>query len=274
MATGLADPARQPQHEHQHFGDRLVEFGRDLVANFDMRQGAGQNLVLLDRDIVGPGDLDDFGADRALALGDDPGRAGLVVMQRDRQPVFGVEAHSARSRKCPALAAGGCGGAPSRTTISPGLSSAWVSAWLNCAAPARNCAAVAGRSAHIRTDVVSPVSDINACSGPAGSTSSEKRARHTRFAASTSTVPLSREISNCAIAVPCGVRNGISKFQRGETLSMRGFAISVRSGSEATCSSVCRAIAASVSPSRWCTEAASGASGAIDGEATGWGAGN
>ena len=27
--------------------------------------------------------------------------------------------------------------------------------------------------------------------------------------------PPSREISNCAIAVPCGVANGISKFQRG-----------------------------------------------------------
>ena len=37
----------------------------------------------------------------ALALGDDARRAGLVVMQRDRKR-FGIHAHSARSRKCPA----------------------------------------------------------------------------------------------------------------------------------------------------------------------------
>ena len=33
--------------------------------------------------------------------------------------------------------------------------------------------------------------------------------------------PPSREISNCAIAVPCGVTNGISKFHRGAVVSIR-----------------------------------------------------
>src|SRR6202011_1417494 len=142
---------------------------------------ARQHLVLLDRDIVGFCDLDDLGADGALALGNDPGRTGPVVMQRDRELGFGVDAHSARSRKCPARAGCGCGGVPSRITISPGLSSARLSAWPSCAAPARNCAAVAGRSAHIRTEVLSPTSDTRACTGPTGSTSSENRARHARF---------------------------------------------------------------------------------------------
>ena len=45
-------------------------------------------------------------------------------------------------------------------------------------------------------------------------------------------------------------------------------AMSTRSGSEATCNRVWRAIAASVSPSRRCAVVASGASGAIDGAAT------
>ena len=104
---------------------------------------------------------------------------------------------------------------------------------------AAGCAAVAGRSAHIRTEVLSPVSDTSACTGPAGSTSSENRARHTRLAGSTSLPLPSREISNCAIAVPCGVTNGISKFQLGAVVSMRGPpAMSTRSGSEATCSNV------------------------------------
>ena len=60
----------------------------------------------------------------------------------------------------------------------------------------------------------------------------------------------SREIANCAIAVPCGVANGISKFQRGIEVSMRLPPASTRSGSEATCNSVWRASAASVSSSR------------------------
>src|SRR5215207_653702 len=128
-----------------------------------MGQGARQHLVLLDRDVMFPGELDDLRADDALALGDDPGGAGLVVVQRDRKLVPGLDAHSARSRKWPARAAGAaCGGAPSRITISPGCSSARLSAWLSCEAPARSCSAVAGRSAHIRTEVLSPVSDTSA----------------------------------------------------------------------------------------------------------------
>jgi hypothetical protein len=155
---------------------------------------------------------------------------------------------------------------PSRITISPGRSSALLSASLNRPTPARSCAAVAGRSAHIRTEVPSPLSDTSAWIGPESSTSSENRARHTRLAASTSRPPPSREISNCAIAVPCGVTNGISKFQRGAVLSICVFALSMRSGSDATCSKVCRAIAAPVSSSRRCADVASGAPGAIDGD--------
>ena len=60
-------------------------------------------------------------------------------------------------------------------------SSARLSAWLNCDAPARSWAAVSGRSAHIRTAVFSPTSDTSACTGPVGSTSSVNRARHTRW---------------------------------------------------------------------------------------------
>ena len=37
---------------------------------------------------MGLGDLDDLGADRALALGDDARRARPVVMQRDRKLAF------------------------------------------------------------------------------------------------------------------------------------------------------------------------------------------
>ena len=83
--VSYADPPRQPQHEDQHFGHRLVEFRRNFVADLDMGQGAGQHLVLLDRDVMFPGELDDLGADDALALGDDPRRAGLVIVQRDRK---------------------------------------------------------------------------------------------------------------------------------------------------------------------------------------------
>src|SRR6516165_7682104 len=206
---------RQAEHEHQHLGDRLVELGRDLVAELDIGERAGQHLVLLDRDVVLFGDLDDFCADRTLALGDDARRAGAVIMQRDRERDFGVRAHSARSRKWPAFAGAGCGGAPSRITMSPGDSSALLSAWLSSPAPARSCAAVCGRSAHIRTEVRSPDSEISACTGPAGSRLIEKRACQVRLAASTASPPPSREISNCAIAVPCCAANGISKFQRG-----------------------------------------------------------
>src|SRR5882672_2654413 len=247
----LANASRQPQHENQHLRHRLVKFLRNFVADFDVRERSGQHFVLFDRDVMGLGDRDDLRANGTLALGDDPRRTGLVVVQRDRKLVLYVNAHSARSRKCPAGAGADAGGVPSRITMSPGLSSALLSAWLSCAAPARSCTAVAGRSAHIRTDVRSPLSVTSAWTGPAGSTSSENRARQTRFAASASVpLPPSREISNCAIAVPCGVANGISKFQRGAAGSSRVLPVSIRSGNEATCNNVWRAIAASVSASR------------------------
>lgn len=82
--------------------------------------------------------------------------------------------------------------------------------------PARSRSAVSGRSAHIFTLVLSPTSETRACTGPAGSTSSVKRARQTRDDPSADcSLPPSREISNWATAVPCGVANGISKLQRG-----------------------------------------------------------
>src|SRR5580698_6304351 len=147
--SALPNSPRQPEDKNQDLRHRLVKLGRNLVAEFDVGERAGQYLVFLDRDVVGLGNLDDPGADRAFALGDDPRRAGAVVMQRDRELVLGWATHSARSRKCPAGAEAVCAGAPSRITISLAPSSALLSAWLSCAAPARNCAAVAGRSAHI-----------------------------------------------------------------------------------------------------------------------------
>ena len=77
----------QPQHEDQDFGDGLVQLGRDLVAELDIGERAGQHLVLLDRNVVGLCDLDNLGADRALALGDDARGAFAVVVQRDRELV-------------------------------------------------------------------------------------------------------------------------------------------------------------------------------------------
>ena len=113
-------------------------------------------------------------------------------------------------------AALGCGGAPSRITISPGVSSARLSAWLSCAAPARNCAAVAGRSAHIRTEVVSPDQRHQRVNRTGRlDVEREPRAPDPLGRLDLAVPPPSREISNCAIAVPCGVTNGISKFQRG-----------------------------------------------------------
>src|SRR6266481_6744299 len=181
-----ANSTRQPQHEDQNFGDGLVELRRYFVTEFDSGERTGQDFVFLDRDVVRLGDFNDLFTDRSPALGDDPWRAGAVVMQRHRKLIFYVYAHSARSRKCPARAGAACGGAPSRITISPGTSSALISAWLSSPALDRNCAAVAGRSAHIRTEVRSPESEISAWTGPAGSTSSENRARQTCFLAATS----------------------------------------------------------------------------------------
>src|SRR5260370_28685479 len=123
------NPPRRPKQEYQHSGDGLIKLGRDFIADLNIEQRPRQNLVLVDRDVVGLGDFDDLGADRALALGDDPRRAGFVVVQRDRKLAPCVDAHSARSRKWPARAGAASGGVPSRITISPGRSSARLSAW-------------------------------------------------------------------------------------------------------------------------------------------------
>src|SRR5262252_3048607 len=92
------EPARHPHDEDQHLGDRLVELNRDFVADLDLRQRAGERLVLLDRHAVLARRLDDLAPDLALALGDDARRAGLLVMQRDREGVFRRRVHDARSR--------------------------------------------------------------------------------------------------------------------------------------------------------------------------------
>src|ERR1700755_1554047 len=86
-ALSSARRPRQAQHEHQDFGDRLVQLNGNLVTEFDIGEGAREYLVLLERKVVRLGDLDDLGADRALALGDDARGAGAVIMQRDRELV-------------------------------------------------------------------------------------------------------------------------------------------------------------------------------------------
>src|SRR5579872_7248251 len=103
-ALPLARPARQAQHEDQDFGDRLIEFGRDLLAEFDIGERARQHLVFLDRNVVSPGDLDDLLAKGALSLGDNAWRAGAIIMQRNCELALLGLAHDARSRKCPATA--------------------------------------------------------------------------------------------------------------------------------------------------------------------------
>src|SRR5262245_13285700 len=54
------EPARHPHDEDQHLGDRLVEPDRDLVADRDFGQRAGERGVLLDRHAVLPRRLDDL----------------------------------------------------------------------------------------------------------------------------------------------------------------------------------------------------------------------
>src|SRR5262245_31457593 len=139
----LSRVSGEMQHEDQHFGDRRVELGRNLVAKLDMRQRTGEHFVFLDRNTVCLGDLDDLFAERSPALGDDARRTGTIIVQRDRKLILGLlglglSAHDARSRKCPARAATGGVGAPSRTMMSPGCNSARASAWLSCETPARN----------------------------------------------------------------------------------------------------------------------------------------
>ena len=74
---GLANSPRQPQHEHEHLGHRLVKLGRDFIAELDMGERAGQHFVFLDRDVMGFREFDDLLADASPALGDDPRRADL-----------------------------------------------------------------------------------------------------------------------------------------------------------------------------------------------------
>src|ERR1700742_3680427 len=138
----LSNVPGERQHEDQHFGDRLVELRRDLLAKLDMRQRTGKHFVFLDRNAIGLGDFDDLLAERSPALGDDARRTGTIIVQRDRKLslgllALGLSAHDARSRKCPARAGTGGVGAPSRTMMSPGCSSARASAWLNRGTPAR-----------------------------------------------------------------------------------------------------------------------------------------
>ena len=135
----LANVSGERQHEDQHFGDRLVEFGRNLVAQFDMRQRAGEDFVFLDRNAIGLRDLDNLLAKRSPALGNDTRRAGVIIVQRDRKlalllacPLMTRDPGNVRRVRA------GCTGAPSRTTISPGCNSARANAWLSRDTPARN----------------------------------------------------------------------------------------------------------------------------------------
>src|SRR5947209_14808748 len=107
----LADSSGQSEDKDQYFSYRLVKLCGNLVSDLDVGQRAGQHLVFLDRDVVGLGDLNNLGADAALALGGDPRRPCSVVMQRDRKLLSALPAHSARSRKCPAGAEAVCTGA-------------------------------------------------------------------------------------------------------------------------------------------------------------------
>ena len=143
-----------------------------------------------------------------------------------------------------------CGGVPSRTTMSPGLSSARVSAWLSSTdAGAELLRRRRPLRPHPHESLVAVQRDQRMHG--AGRLDVEREARPPDLLGGIGDSPApSREISNCAIAVPCGVAKGISKFHCGAAGSMRWPLASARSGSEATCSKVCRAIAASVSSSR------------------------
>src|SRR5690242_20681569 len=100
----LVRPLEPPRHAHdedQHLGDRLVELDRNLVADLDLRERAGERGILLDGHAVFARGVDDLLSDLALALGDDARRAGLLVVQRDRERVLVRAIHEARSRKRP-----------------------------------------------------------------------------------------------------------------------------------------------------------------------------
>src|SRR5579863_3286673 len=128
LGDGLANSTRQAEHENQHLRHRLVQFGRNFIAELDMGERTGENLVLLDRNVMSARQLDDLLTDASPALGNDPRRARPVVMQRYRELVLCFHAHNTRSRKCPARADAACVGAPARITMSPGRNSARLSA--------------------------------------------------------------------------------------------------------------------------------------------------
>src|SRR5215471_3869139 len=213
----LPHAARHLQDEHEHLGDRLVELDRDFVSDLDLRQRGRKTRVLFDGHAVGARGLDDLVADGTAAFGDDHWRSRLLIMKRYGKRDATALAHDARSRKRPAGLAGcGRGGEPSRTSTSPGSSSACFKASDKSDEFSRSLAAAPPRSAQSVTAVREPISATCACTAPIGSTSSVKRARHTGLMSLAGTDRPSREISNWAMAVlPCGVANGTSKFQRG-----------------------------------------------------------
>src|SRR6267142_3853019 len=125
---GVQPAAGDADQEGQDLGDRLVELERDLVADLDLGERGRERGILLDRHAVRPGGLDDLLADRAGALGDHPRPSRLLIMERDGER-FLRRGHEARSRKRPEAAASrGRGGAPWRTSTSPGSISAARSA--------------------------------------------------------------------------------------------------------------------------------------------------
>src|SRR5205085_5341934 len=108
-----------PQDERQHLGDGLIKLHRDLTFELDTRQRRGKTWILLDRNTVSLGRLDDAPAKFTVSLGDNAGCAWLLVGQRDGERsgcrCFG---HDARSTKRPAGGFTGRGGSPSRTSTS------------------------------------------------------------------------------------------------------------------------------------------------------------
>ena len=124
---------------------------------------------------------------------------------------------SGRTRPARAAAAA-CRRAPARRPARARPGAAPRRAVPHCRAA---CAEVSGRSAHSVTAARVPVSAICACTGPIGSRSSEKRARHAGLTPSAGARWPSRAISNWATVEPCGVANGTSNSQRGPVGSMR-----------------------------------------------------
>src|ERR1044072_5929904 len=215
-----SDLPRRAQDNDQHLGDRTIKRLRNILAELDLRQRLGQWRVLLHRNAVLAREREDRLAGFAASFRDDARHwhGGFVVLQRNRER----RRHVARSMKRPGAACfAAFGGAPTRNRTSAGSSSAARSASLSIAALSFSRAAVACRSAHSVTLVRAPASATSACTGPIGSTSSEKRERQVASWRSDLAAWPSRLTSNCAIAVPCGLANGTSKVQRWAAGSMR-----------------------------------------------------